>query len=164
LLAVLYGAGLRRSEATAIQVGDYNATTGELRIIGAKGNKDRLAYVTNGARAAIDAWLAVRGPEPGPLFLPINKGGRVTMRAMTDQAIYGVLVKRAQDAGIPHFSPHDLRRSCVGDMLDAGAEVSLVQQLAGHANVSTTLRYNRRPEHAKRKAAELLYVPFEQVS
>src|SRR5262249_23613091 len=143
LLAVLYGAGLRRSEAAGLTVGDYNPQTGELRIIGAKGNKDRLSYVTNGARAAIDAWLAARRPEPGPLFLPINKGGRVAMRAMTDQAIYGVLVKRAQDAGIPHFSPHDLRRSFVGDLLDSGADVSMVQQLAGHANVATTLRYDR---------------------
>jgi integrase/recombinase XerD len=164
LLAVLYGAGLRRSEAAALNVADYNAQTGELKILGAKGNKDRLAYVTNGARAALDAWLAMRGTDAGKLFVPINKGGRVTMRAMTDQAIYGMLVKRAADAGIPHFSPHDLRRSFVGDMLDAGADVSLVQQLAGHANVTTTLRYDRRPEHAKRKAAELLHVPFEQAS
>jgi site-specific recombinase XerD len=164
LLAVLYGAGLRRSEAAGLMVADYNPQTGELRILGAKGNKDRLAYITNGARAALDACLSVRGTEARPLFVPINKGGRVTMRAMTDQAIYGMLEKRAAEAGIPHFSPHDLRRSFVGDMLDAGADVSLVQQLAGHANVTTTLRYDRRPEHAKRKAAELLHVPFEQAS
>jgi integrase/recombinase XerD len=99
LLAVLYGAGLRRSEA-ALTVGDYNPQTGELRIVGGKGNKDRLSYVTNGARAALEAWLSVRGVEPGSLFVPINKGGTMQARAMTDQAIYGMLEKRAAEAGI----------------------------------------------------------------
>jgi site-specific recombinase XerD len=163
LLAVLYGAGLRRSEAAGLTLADYNPQTGELRIVQGKGNKDRLAYVTNGARAALDAWLMIRGTESGPLFVPIRKGGTMQRRAMTDQAIYGMLVKRAADAGVPHFSPHDLRRSFVSDLLDSGADVSQVQRLAGHANVQTTLRYDRRPEHAMRKAAELLHVPFETV-
>ena len=160
LLAVLYGAGVRRSEAVALDLGDYNPETGELKIRAAKGNKDRTGYASNGSRDAILEWLAIRGNEPGPLFLPIDKGGRIQIRRMTDQAVLNMCEKRAHKAGIKHFSPHDLRRSFVGDMLDAGADVSLVQQLAGHANVQTTMRYDRRPEAAKRKAAELLLVPF----
>jgi site-specific recombinase XerC len=65
LLAILYGGGLRRSEVVALDVADYNPETAELRVREGKGHKDPAAYGANGAKAALDAWLAVRGPEPG---------------------------------------------------------------------------------------------------
>jgi site-specific recombinase XerD len=159
LIAVLYGCGLRRAEAITLDVGDYQPGNGQITVRG-KGNKERLAWAGQGARQALEGWLAVRGPGPGPLFVPVAKGGRLGQRPMTDQAAYNVLCKRAGQAGLAHLSPHDLRRSFVSDLLDAGADVSLVQQLAGHAGVATTLRYDRRPEHARKKASEMLHVPF----
>lgn len=70
LIAVLYGAGLRRSEVTALDLGDYNPETTELGVLSGKGDKDRMCYVTDGAKAALDAWLVARGDGPGARLCP----------------------------------------------------------------------------------------------
>jgi len=82
------------------------------------------------------------------------------VRPMTDQAVYGILQARAAKANVKVFSPHDLRRWCVSDLLDAGVDISVVQRFVGHANVTTTARYDRRGEQAKKKAAKSLHVRF----
>jgi len=136
LIAVLYGAGLRRSEVTALDLSDYKAEITELRVWSGKGQKDRLCYVTNGAKSALDIWLTARGNEPGPLFWPADgRGWPLVNRRMTDQAVLLLLRRRAAQAKIAAFTPHDLRRSFISDLLDAGADMVTVQKLAGHANV-----------------------------
>ncbi len=187
LVSLLYGCGLRRAEAAALTLGDFTATAtvaddavggaggGALKIRG-KRNKQRLVPVVGGAGRALADWLRIRNPNDGDsgavetssgggsLFVPIRKGkggGTLTLgRGMTTQAIYGILVGRARQAGVAHFSPHDFRRTFVGDLLDRGADIATVQKLAGHASVNTTARYDRRGEAAQRKAAELLHVPY----
>jgi site-specific recombinase XerD len=160
VVALLYGCGLRRSEAAALDLSDYHSEAGEVRVRGAKGRKDRMTYAVGGAHDAIEAWLGVRGNESGPLLYPINKGDKVQRRRMSDQAIYDILRRLGREIKTKSFAPHDMRRTFIGDLLDAGADLSAAQQLAGHANVQTTARYDRRGERAKKKAASLLHVPY----
>jgi site-specific recombinase XerD len=161
IIALLYAAGLRRSEVVALDLEDYNQETGDLVVRG-KGRKERMLYVNNGAADALADWLIERGQDSGPLFLPINKSNKIYNRRMTDQAVYDMLKLRGQQASVKDFSPHDFRRSFVSDLLDAGADISTVQHLAGHANVQTTARYDRRGDEAKRKAIDLLHVPYRR--
>jgi integrase len=161
LLAVLYGGGLRRSEAVGLDLMDYHRETSELWVRRGKGGTQRVSFMTDGATRALDCWLAVRGSEQGPLFWPADGRGRPPLnRRMTDHAIALMLRRRARQARVQPFTPHDLRRSFVSDLLDAGADMVTVAKLAGHANVQTTARYDRRGEEAQRRAAELLRVPF----
>jgi integrase len=159
MIALLRVGGLRRAELCALDIGDYTPADGQL-IIRGKRNKERTAYVTNGAADALADWLQIRGDEPGPLFCPVNKGGRIITRWMYPEAVFNMLRKRGEQAGVKDLSPHDLRRTFVSDLLDAGADISTVQRLAGHSSVTTTARYDRRGEEAKRKAVELLHVPY----
>ena len=158
MLALLYGCGLRRSEAVALTLADYRE--GSVTVRTGKGRKERIVYSANGGRAAIDAWIRVRGAWDGALLAPVAKGGRIQQRAMTAQAVMLRLQFLGKRAGIDNLSPHDLRRSFVGELLDAGADISSVQQLAGHSSVTTTARYDRRGERAKQRTAELLHVPY----
>jgi site-specific recombinase XerD len=161
MIALLRSGGLRRAEVCALTLADFDQAAGTL-IIHGKRNKAREIPVHNGTLDALADWLALRGTEAGPIFTPINKGGKIIMRTMHSEAVFNMLVKRAAEAGVKNLSPHDMRRTFVSDLLDAGADISTVQKLAGHANVTTTQRYDRRGEAAKRKAVELLHVPYHK--
>ena len=161
MIAVLYSCGLRRAELVTLDIEDYDVEAGTLLIRG-KGDKERLAHVVAGAAAALADWLTLRGEAPGSLFHPVRKGGAILHGRLTTQAIYHVLAKRAAQAGVKALSPHDFRRTFVSDLLDAGADIATVQKMAGHAQVTTTARYDRRPEEAKRAAANLLHVPYRR--
>ncbi len=162
IIALMYATGVRRASLVKLDLADYEARTGTLRVRGAKRNKEYLAYVAqDGAQRALADWLRLRGEAPGPLFWPVNRGGHMANRRLSAQAIYNMLLKRALQAGIDRFSPHDLRRTLAGDLLDAGADIVTVQRILGHSNTETTARYDRRPEGVKRKAANLIHVPYK---
>jgi site-specific recombinase XerD len=159
IIAVMYSCGLRRAEVITLDYADYDTESGCLAVCG-KGNKERTAYVTGGAALAMTDWLSLRGENAGALFVPISKSGSLGSSRLSSQAVYNMLQKRANEAGVKSFSPHDMRRTFVSDLLDSGADIATVSKMAGHANVTTTARYDRRPEDAKRKAASLLHVPY----
>jgi len=159
LLAVLYTTGIRRAEVVALSLNDFDAERNSLKVLG-KGNQERLVYLSHGARLALDGWLRVRGGEPGALFLPVNRNGTIADRRLSHQSVYAILKRRAKEAGLKSFSTHDFRRTFVGNLLSLGIDIATVQKMAGHANVSTTARYDRRGEEEKARAAALLEFPI----
>jgi site-specific recombinase XerD len=161
IIALIFGGGLRRSEAASLKVEDFKADNHSLRVLG-KGNKERLVYLATGATQAVQDWLRLRGSQEGALLCPVRKNGNIALRAMTAQAIYNALHKRSTAARLTSCSPHDGRRTFISELLEAGADLSAVQQLAGHANIQTTARYDRRGEKTKQKAAALLHLPYRK--
>lgn len=161
IISVLYACGLRRAELVDLDLSHYEETAdGGRFLVHGKRNKQRFVPIVSGAAAALADWLAVRGDAPGPLFVVTgnrNRGGRPTT-----QAVYAMLKARGARAGIATLSPHDLRRTFVGDLLDAGADIVTVQKLAGHSSVETTARYDRRDEKAKAAAVARLHVPYHK--
>ena len=139
LFALLYGAGLRIAEALALDLGDapLPGRDAALRVTG-KGGKERVVPVLPAVRAAIADYLKHRGPGAAadPLFLGA-RGKRldaaVAQRALRD-------FRRL--AGLPeHATPHALRHSFATHLLGAGADLRAIQELLGHASLSTTQRY-----------------------
>lgn len=161
LIAVAY-CGLRRDEIAHLDMDNYTQENGQLLVLHAKRGRQRSIYLAEGAVQALGDWLELRGTAPGALFCPVNKGGRVTVRRMSNQVVYNVLAKRAHQAGVAHLSPHDMRRTSTGDMLDANVDIATVARYMGHANVNTTFRYDRRPDEAKKQAAAKLHVPYKR--
>ena len=96
MLALLYGAGLQRSEAVAVQLADYDQVSGAITVR----HDERQVYATNGGKEAIDAWIASRGGWPGALLCPVAKGGRIQQRDMTAQAVMVRVRAIAAQAGV----------------------------------------------------------------
>jgi integrase len=114
ILALLYGSGLRRAEAVGLDVADYDREAGTLKVRG-KGNKERLAHLGDASQAALEAWFFHRGLWPGAVFVAINKGGKLGWRGMSGQAMLYIARRRTLQASVAAFSPHDLRRTFIGD-------------------------------------------------
>jgi integrase len=168
LLALLCSGGLRVGELCHLDLGDVDPAAGALRVRHAKGRKQRLVPLLERCAELVGAWLAVRGYGPGPLFRALDRcvevrtGGSADpgLRRLTEQSVRDVCARRAEQAGIAPFRPHDLRRTYIGDLLDAGVDLATVQRLAGHADPGTTSRYDRRGLRTRRAAVARLDLPL----
>lgn len=144
LLELLYGSGLRVSELTALDLGDVSLADAQVRVLG-KGRKERIVPLGSKAQAALVAYLPQRPelahPKTGFLderaLLLSRRGRRLHVRRVQ------LLVQRygALAAGRPDLHPHALRHTCATHMLEGGADLRAIQEMLGHASLSTTQRY-----------------------
>lgn len=111
LLSLLRTSNLRRAEAVALDVADFDPGTGRLQVGPRDRESSRQIDLAAPVREALAGWLALRGRTAGPLFNPVNKGGRIESRRLSEQAIYIACQKRSSAAGLPALSPEDLRRA-----------------------------------------------------
>jgi integrase len=160
ILAVGFGCGLRRGEIAGLDRSDWKAKDRELVVRKAKGNKARVVHLNLDVAGTLKAWLRVRGAGDGALFQPVTRGGRIQRdKRMSAAAVGEAVGRRAVEAGLEPVRAHDLRRSHISSLLDAGVDLATVQAMAGHASPTTTSRYDRRPVRAQKQAAERLVWP-----
>ena len=146
ILEVLYSAGLRIHELTGLNDDDLDVLGEVVRVRG-KGKKERLAPLGAPAVEVLQKYLDERGRSArGPLF--VNRFGD----RLTPRSVQRMLKKYLMQAGLdPSLTPHKLRHSFATHMLDAGADLRSVQELLGHANLSTTQIYTHiTPERLKK--------------
>ena len=141
LLELMYASGLRASETISLEVSDIDLETGVLRARG-KGSKERLVPVGQKALTAISVYLRsgrprlIRSGEERKLFLNFRGG------ALTRQGLYKIVLRHAESAGLSgQMSPHTLRHSFATHLLSGGCDLRSVQEMLGHADLSTTQLY-----------------------
>lgn len=157
LFAVLQQ-GLRASEVIALIIDSL--TDGNSLVVQGKGNQQREVFLHPATATALQAWLDMRGREPGPLFVRIRRGGHITDDGLSRQGLYKIVREYTNQAGLKTTTPHDFRRTFVGQLLSAGHDISTVAKQAGHKQVTTTQRYDRRPLDAQRRAVTDLTIPL----
>ncbi|HKD99271.1 MAG TPA: tyrosine recombinase XerC [Micromonosporaceae bacterium] len=140
ILEVLYATGIRVGELCGLDVDDVDHARRVVRVTG-KGAKQRSVPYGVPAQRAIDAWLRqgrplLAGPRSGPALLLGARGGR-----LQETTCRQVVADWAAAAGLPHLSPHALRHSAATHLLEGGADLRSVQELLGHASLSSTQIY-----------------------
>ncbi|MBU1088218.1 MAG: tyrosine recombinase XerC [Candidatus Omnitrophica bacterium] len=137
ILETLYSTGVRVSELVGLNIEHIDFISGVIRVYG-KGKKERLAPIGDGALRVIKSYLQKRGKDSSDRILFLNKDGR----RLTDRSVRNIIDKYIKVASVrSDISPHSLRHSFATHLLNRGADLRSVQELLGHANLSTTTIY-----------------------
>jgi site-specific recombinase XerD len=140
VLTLPWRSGLRISEALALRPADVNLSAGTVRVLRGKNGKARTVALDALARSALEAWLAIRPEERGPLFCPISK----PRQPLKSNHIRNRLRRLAARAGIEkRVHPHGLRHTYAVELDSEGFSLREIRDLLGHANASTTDVYLR---------------------
>lgn len=145
LIAVLHGAGLRRIEASRLSRKDYD---GKYILAFGKRNKERRVPLLPRDRPILDKWCATLPGDPKGPLLPRMRDGKPTKDKLTVSSMNRILEALRKQSGIRRFSPHDFRRGFATSLLEAGVDISVVQDLMGHSDINTTKIYDKRGERA----------------
>ncbi|MFL0797099.1 MAG: tyrosine-type recombinase/integrase [Cellvibrionaceae bacterium] len=154
ILLVGFGAGLRCSEICSLQLSDFDAKKDLLTIRKGKGRKRREVYLAKEVSEAIQEWVTERGRQEGPLFLRILRYGLVKNAGLSTRGVAKVIDELQQEAEVEKFTMHDMRRTFITRLLEQGIDINVVRQLAGHSDVSTTIRYDRRDISWQKQASQ----------
>ncbi len=144
IVEILYGSGLRVGECVSLDTSSIDLKRGEVRVIG-KGRKERRVPLGEPCADAVRSWLGVRvlmtpSPDAGRALFLNARGGR-----LSDRSIRRMLKQRALRAGVStDVHPHALRHSFATHLLDGGADLRSIQEMLGHASLSTTQQYTHR--------------------
>lgn len=152
LIALMRGAGPRRAEVRSLTMDDYYPGADDapamIRVRG-KGNKQRELSIPKLVDEYLLTWLEARGDEPGPLFFGIDRWGNVNrsedgaLRPLYATAFKFIVERLALRAGVfGKATPHDFRKTFATTLLDAGAEITSVQEALGHTSIDTTRLYD----------------------
>ena len=144
IVELLYGTGIRVGELAALDVRDLDLHRSEVRVMG-KGNKERVVPIPEKARLAVEDWLVARR-RPGllaePLFIVLRRNHEPEARRLSARDVRRGLERRGRLGGVDdRVHPHRLRHSYATHLLDMGADLREIQELLGHASLSTTQKY-----------------------
>lgn len=158
--AILRGTGIRRAEACGLDLDAYYPLQAQLKVLKGKGRKERVVFLPEWVIAEVDEWLTWRGPDPGALLCAVDKHGNAHYRRhLHPDTLWERFVSHVEAAGVEHFTPHDLRRTFAGDLLEAGHDLVKVQRAMGHSDPSQTARYDRRGLETRRDMAASIGAP-----